>query len=155
MGQRPLRDAGRSLSPNRWRPEWLAPQRRAPDRRREFGDSYYKSGWKERSRLEIVAALVQQWRRVEEEDVAHPVAAGLWERRLTFGSRPSVPPHGDIGGRLVPPVRASDYIFVNVIRAGEENRLDIEEKDVGRTLLSHDPTEGEAEQYCCQQNAAS
>ena len=35
--------------------------------------------WKERSWIEIVAALVQKWRRVEEEEVAHPVAASLWE----------------------------------------------------------------------------
>ena len=56
-----------------------------------------------------------------------------------------MPPHGDIGGWLVSPVRASDYVFVNVIRAGEENRLNSKEKDIGRGLLSHDPTEGEAE----------
>ena len=35
--------------------------------------------WKERSRNKSVAALVQQRRRVEGEDVAHLVAAGLWE----------------------------------------------------------------------------
>lgn len=56
-----------------------------------------------------------------------------------------MPPNGDVGGWLVSPVRARDYIFVIVVRAGEENRLSIEEKAIVRDLLSHDPTEGEAE----------
>ena len=56
-----------------------------------------------------------------------------------------MPPDGDIGGWLVWPVGAGGYIPVNVIRAGEEDRLCIEEKEIGRGLLPHDPTEGEAE----------
>ena len=97
------------------------------------------------SRFEQVVVLVQYWRRVEEEDVAHPVAARLWEKRLTFGCGPLVPPDRDVGGGLVLPVLAGAYIFVNVIRARVKHRFGMEEKGISGGLLPQGPTEDEAE----------
>ena len=110
-----------------------------------YGQGGKLAGWIGSSRFEQVVVLVQKWRRVEEEDVAQPIAARLWERRLTFGCGPLVPPDRDIGGWLVLPVLAGGYIFVNVIRAREKHRFGMEEKGISGGLLPQGPTEDEAE----------
>ena len=91
---------------------------------------------------------------VKEEDVAQAVSAWLGDCRLVVLGWPAVPPGCDLGGWLVwlEGACVNDAWRVK-IGTRIEYRFYADEEDVGEVLPSQYATEGEAEQYCRQQDA--
>ena len=105
---------------------------------------------------------VERWSRVnglqrrqvvEEENVAQTVSAGLGGCALVVLRGPPVPPGCDLGGWLVwlEGACVNDAWRVR-IGTGIKYWFDADEEDVGEVFPAQYATEGEAEQYCRQQD---